>query len=223
MSTMKDQPAGAGAGAGATDVDAKLEAVVIPVADVDRAKDFYGGLGWRLDADIAAGAFRVVQYTPPGSPCSVQFGVGLTTAAPGTAENMYMVVSDVEAAREQFIARGATVSEAFHPGEPGAQFRADATGRVSGRDPGGTYVNFATFSDPDGNRWLFQEVTNRLPGRIDTGITSYGSAMELANALRRAEAAHGEHEKRTGERDEDWASWYAAYMAAEESGAELPT
>lgn len=226
MSTTKDQPVGAsaGAGAGATDVDAKLEAVVIPVADVDRAKDFYGGLGWRLDADIAAGdAFRVVQYTPPGSPCSVQFGVGLTTAAPGTAENMYLVVSDVEAAREQFIARGANVSEAFHPGEPGAQFRADATGRVSGRDPGGTYVNFATFSDPDGNRWLFQEVTNRLPGRIDTGITSYGSAIELANALRRAEAAHVEHEKRTGEHDEDWASWFAAYMAAEESGAELPT
>ncbi len=209
-----------------TDVDLKLEVFVIPVADVDRSKAFYRRLGWRLDADFAFdNGVKVVQFTPPGSPASVQFGTGMTAAAPGSAENLYLVVGDIEAAREQLVARGAPVSEVFHPGAPGGQFQPEGgSGRVSGPDPDhGTYRSFATFTDPDGNRWLLQEITNRLPGRIDTAETAYASIADLANAMRRAEAAHGEHERRTGERDADWPTWYATYMAAEQSGAELPT
>ena len=205
-------------------VDMKLEVVVIPVTDVDRAKNFYAGLGWRLDADFPFdNGFRVVQFTPPGAPCSVQFGSNITTAAPGSAQGLYLVVSDIQAAVDELEARGAKPSEVFHPGAPGAQFRPDGGGRVSGRaDDGASYGSFATFSDPDGNGWLLQEVTTRLPGRVDRAETAFASPRDLASALRRAETAHGQHEKRTGERDANWPDWYAAYMVAEQSGKELP-
>jgi catechol 2,3-dioxygenase-like lactoylglutathione lyase family enzyme len=207
-------------------VDLLLEAVVVPVADVDRAKSFYQALGWRLDADFPFdNGFRVVQLTPPGSPCSVQFGTRITAAEPGTAEGLYLVVSDVDAAREELRARGADVSDVFHPASPGAQFRADASGRAAGpADDRASYSTFATFEDPDGNRWLLQEVTTRLPGRVDAANTSYGSAPDLAQALRRAAAAHGEHEKRHGGAyDENWPDWYAEYMVADLAGTELPS
>jgi predicted enzyme related to lactoylglutathione lyase len=204
-------------------VDLKLEVVV---ADVDRSKAFYGGLGWRLDADFPFdNGFRVVQYTPPGSGCSVQFGSRMTSAEPGTATGMYLVVSEIEAAREDLAVHGADVSEVFHAGTPGAQFQTDDTsGRVNGpASDHASYSSFATFSDPDGNTWLLQEITTRLPGRVDAAETAYASTADLADALRRAEAAHGEHERRTGERDENWPDWYAAYMVAEQAGGQLPT
>ena len=203
----------------------KFEAVVIPVTDVDRAKDFYRHLGWRLDADFAFdNGFRVVQLTPPGSPCSVQFGTNITSAPPGSAQGLYLVVSDIQAARDEVAAQGVQVSEVFHPGEPGAQFQPDGMdSRLAGPAPEHTtYGSFATFSDPDGNGWLLQEVTTRLPGRIDAE-TSFASVSDLEAGLRRAAAAHGEHEKRTGEYDENWPEWYAAYMVAEQAGEELPT
>jgi predicted enzyme related to lactoylglutathione lyase len=202
--------------------DLKLEAVVIPVTDVDRAKEFYAGLDWRLDADFAFdNGFRVVQFTPPGSPTSVQFGTRITTAQPGSAQGLYLVVTDIEAARARLLDRGVKISEVFHLGEPGAQFNAD--GRLPGRaDDGASYGSFATFTDPDGNGWLVQEVTTRLPGRVDPAETTYASADDLESALRRAAAAHGEHEARTGQADENWPAWYAAYMVAERTGAELP-
>jgi catechol 2,3-dioxygenase-like lactoylglutathione lyase family enzyme len=206
--------------------DLKLEAVVIPVSDVDRAKEFYSGLGWRLDADFRFdNGFRVVQFTPPGSGCSIQFGTKITSAAPGSAQGLYLIVSDIEAACNQLVARGAKVSDAFHAGTPGAQFQPDGTsGRVSGPAPShATYSSFATFSDPDGNGWLLQEITTRLPGRVDPAATSFGSASDLASAMRRAEAAHGEHEKRTGQHDANWSDWYASYMVAEQAGTDLPT
>lgn len=205
-------------------VDLKLEAVVIPVSDVDRAKDFYSGLGWRLDADFPFdNGFRVVQFTPPGSGASVQFGTNITSAAPGSASGLYLVVTDLDAARDELLARGAKVSEVFHPGTPGAQFQPDGAGRVAGRaDEGASYRSFSTFEDPDGNTWLLQEITTRLPGRITAG-TSYASVDELMQALIRAATAHGEHEARNGGvRDEQWPQWYAAYMAAEQSGEDLP-
>ena len=205
--------------------DLKLEVVVIPVADADRAKKFYGSLGWRLDADFPFdNGFRVVQFTPPGSGCSIQFGTNITTAAPGSARGLYLVVSDILAARKELAARGVPVSEVFHPGTPGAQFQPDdASSRVPGPAPDhGTYRSFATFSDPDGNGWLLQEVTTRLPGRIDAAETAFASANDLASALRRAAAAHGEHEKRIGQADPNWPDWYAAYMVAEHAGAPLP-
>jgi catechol 2,3-dioxygenase-like lactoylglutathione lyase family enzyme len=207
-------------------VDLKLEVVVIPVADVERSKEFFGGLGWRLDADFPFdNGFRVVQYTPPGSGTSVQFGTKITSAAPGSAQGIYLIVTDIETARDQLVARGAKVSEVFHPGAPGAQFQTDSTdGRVSGPDPNhGTYGSFATFSDPDGNGWLLQEVTTRLPGRVDRAATSFASASDLAGAMRRASAAHGEHEKRIGAADPNWPDWYAEYMVAEQAGTELPS
>ena len=203
----------------------KIEALAIPVADAERAKRFYGKLGWRLDADFAFdNGFRVVQFTPPGSHCSVQFGTHITPAAPGSAHGLYLVVKDIEAARGELAARGVPIGAVFHAGAPGAQFQPESTGgRLSGPAPQhGSYSSFATFSDPDGNTWLLQEVTTRLPGRSDPGETSFASAADLASALRRAEAAHGEHEKRTGQRDEKWPEWYAAYLAAEQSGEELP-
>src|SRR5690349_11572797 len=206
--------------------DLKLEAVVIPVTDVDRAKSFYAGLGWRLDADFAFdNGFRVVQFTPPGSPASVQFGTEITTATPGTAQGLYLVVSDVEAARNDLVARGAEVSTVFHPGMPGAQFQPHSPeGRVTGRaDESSSYGSFATFADPDGNTWLLQEVTTRLPGRIDTAATTFASAYDLQQALIRAATAHGEHEARNGgQRDEEWPAWYATYMVAQQAGTELP-
>ena len=208
------------------DVDLKLEVVVIPVADADRSKEFYGGLGWRLDADFAFdNGFRVVQFTPPGSGCSVQFGAKITAAAPGSAQGLYLIVSDIEAARGQLAERGAAVSEVFHPGNPGAQFEpGGGAGRVSGPAPDRqSYSSFATFSDPDGNAWLLQEITTRLPGRVDAAETSYASAADLSAAMRQASVAHGEHEKRIGQADANWPDWYAAYMVAVQAGTELPT
>src|ERR1700677_1355854 len=166
-------------------IETKIEAFVVPVSDVDHAKQFYANLGWRLDADFAFdNGFRVVQFTPPGSDCSVQFGANITSAAPGSAQGLYLIVSDIEAARHELDARGAKVSEVFHAGTPGAQFQPDGTsGRVSGPAPDhGSYRSFATFRDPDGNGWLLQEITTRLPGRVDLTET----AFDLANALRRA-------------------------------------
>jgi catechol 2,3-dioxygenase-like lactoylglutathione lyase family enzyme len=193
-------------------VDMKLEVVVIPVSDVERATKFYSKLGWRQD--VTPPGSGVVQFTPHGSACSVQFGTTLTTAAPGSAQRTYLIVSDVAAARDAIIAAGIDVSEIFHFGPDGPD---------SGPDPEhGSYRSLATFSDPDGNTWLLQEITTRLPGRIDSDATSFGSASDLASALRRAEAAHGEHEKRTGQRDENWPDWYAEYMVREQSGRELP-
>ncbi len=199
-------------------VDTKLEVVAIPVSDVDRAKRFYTDLGWRLDADFVVGdAFRVLQFTPPGSPCSIHFGTGVTSAKPGSAQGLYLVVSDMQAARAELIRRGAAVSEIFHRAGPGQP-------ALSGPDPEHrSYFTYATFSDPDGNEWLLQEVTVRFPGRVDEGATRYASVPDLATAMRRASAAHGEHEKRTGERDEDWPDWYAAYMVAEQAGTPLPS
>jgi catechol 2,3-dioxygenase-like lactoylglutathione lyase family enzyme len=207
-------------------VDLKLEAVVIPVSDVDRSKDFYTGLGWRLDADFPFdNGFRVVQVTPPGSGCSVQFGSNMTSAPIGSAQGLYLIVSDIDAARDELGAHGVKVSEPFHPGVPGAQFQPeDTSDRVN--EPAAnhqSYSTFATFSDPDGNRWLLQQVTTRLPGRVDAAETVFASTADLANALRRAAAAHGEHEQRTGERDENWPDWYAAYVSAEQAGADLPS
>ena len=226
MLRNEDAGARAAAGAGVRDVEMKVEVIVIPVADADRAKQFYTGLGWRLDADFAFdNGFRVVQFTPPGSACSVQFGTHITSAAPGSAQGLYLVVPDIETARRELAARGATVSAVFHDRSPGAQFGQEgADGRLSGPAPDhASYGSFATFSDPDGNGWLLQEVTTRLPGRVDGPTTAYASAADLAAALRRAAAAHGEHEQRIGHRDEGWPDWYAAYMVAEQAGAELPT
>jgi catechol 2,3-dioxygenase-like lactoylglutathione lyase family enzyme len=208
-------------------VDLKLEAVIIPVSDVDRAKKFYGSLGWRLDADFPFdNGFRVIQFTPPGSECSIQFGTKVTSAAPGSAKGLYLIVSDIAAAHDELAALGVKVSEVFHAKTPGAQFQPDdKSGRVSGPAPDhASYRSFVTFSDPDGNGWLLQEVTTRLPGRIDDAKTTFASAADLASAFRRAEAAHGEHEKRTGgQRDLNWPEWYAAYMIAEQAGKPLPT
>jgi catechol 2,3-dioxygenase-like lactoylglutathione lyase family enzyme len=206
--------------------DLKLEAVVIPVSDVDRAKAFYASLGWREDADFAFdNGFRVVQFNAPGSPASVQFGTNITSAEPGSAQGLYLVVSDIQAARDGIAAHGVEISEVFHPVEPGAQFvPGSGSGRVSGRDEvGSSYGSFATFADPDGNTWLLQEVTTRLPGRIDSSATSFASVHDLEQALVRAATAHGEHEARNGgEYDEQWPAWYATYMVAERSGNELP-
>ena len=197
-------------------MDMKLEVVVIGVSDVDRAKRFYAELGWRLDADIARGPFRLVQFTPPGSSCSIQFGTGITSSAAVCAQSVYLVVSDIEAARSELIAHGVDVSEVFHRGGP--------TGRLSGPDPTHkSYASFVSFTDPDGNSWLVQEVTVRSPGRVNVDVTQFTTSLELAGALRRAEAAHGEHEKRTGQHDANWADWYAEYIAREQAGGELPT
>jgi catechol 2,3-dioxygenase-like lactoylglutathione lyase family enzyme len=203
-------------------VDLKLEVVVIPVSDVDRAKEFYERLGWRLDADFPFdNGFRVVEFTPPGSACSLQFGTNMTPAAPGSAQGLYLVVSDIEAAHNELIGRGVEVSDVFYPGTPGAQFQTnDMSGRISGHAPDhASYSSFATFSDPDGNSWLLQEVRTRLPGRIDAAVTSFASVDDLRQALLRAATAHGEHEKRTGQHDENWPDWYAAYMVREQAGA----
>ena len=199
--------------------DMKLEIVVIPVSDVDRAKRFYSNLGWRLDANFAKGdEFRVLQFTPPGSSCSIIFGKGITSAVPGSAQGLYLIVSDIEAARAELVDRGVEVSELFH--DAGGVFHhAGREGRLSG--PGAarrSYASFASFNDPDGNGWLFQEVTVRLPGRVDASDTRFTSPTELAGALRRAAAAHGEHEKRTGQQDANWPEWYAEYIVREQAG-----
>ncbi len=203
-------------------MDLKLEVVQVPVSDVDRARDFYVAAGFRLDADFPVGDdFRVVQLTPPGSDASIIIGDGVTTAQAGSTEGLQLVVSDIEAARAELIDRGVEVSEVFH--DVGGVFHHGGTeGRVSGPAPEhGSYGSFASFSDPDGNGWVLQEVTTRLPGRV-TGPTTYGSAGDLADALRRAASAHGQHEARTGEADENWPAWYAEYMVREQAGEELP-
>jgi catechol 2,3-dioxygenase-like lactoylglutathione lyase family enzyme len=207
--------------------DMKFEIVVIPVSDADRSKEFYAKLGWRLDADYDDGkGFRVIQFTPPGSGCSVIFGKNVTAAAPGSAQGLYLIVSDLQAARKALLDRGVQIGEVFH--NEGVYAGSDETYlfgsvRVNGPDPEHrSYRSFASFKDPDGNGWLFQEITARLPGRIDPATTTFASANDLANAMRRAEAAHGEHEKRTGVRDANWADWYAKYMVAEQAGTELP-
>lgn len=184
---------------------------MLPVGDVDRAKNFYQALGWREDADFSTSAeFRVVQLTPPGSSCSVIFGAGVSSAAPGSADGLQLVVDDIEAAREELAARGAPISEVFH--DAGGVFHhAGTTGRVAGPAPDNqTYGSWASFSDPDGNTWYVQEVTTRLPGRVTSA--AYDSVADLAEALRRAAAAHGKHEEETGQADANWPDWYAQYM-----------
>jgi catechol 2,3-dioxygenase-like lactoylglutathione lyase family enzyme len=201
-------------------VDMALETAVIAVTDIDAAKAFYEGLGWRLDADLGSGDFRIVQFNPPGSDCSIQFGAGLTSAAPGSAVNL-LVVSDIEAAHADLVAHGID-ADVFHD-STGGYNRFTESVRAKGPDPEGrTYASFAEFRDPDGNVWQLQEITSRLPGRIDATSATFSSVDGLARALKRAETAHGEHEKRTGERDEDWPAWYAAFMLAEQTGAEPP-
>jgi catechol 2,3-dioxygenase-like lactoylglutathione lyase family enzyme len=205
MTTVKE--------AGLATIDMKLEVIVIPVSDAERAQEFYRRLGWRQD--VTPPGSGVFQFTPHGSECSVQFGKNLTSAAPGSAQSTYLIVSDIETARDKLVAAGIEVSELFHLGPNGPAPGADSERR--------SYFSLASFSDPDGNSWLLQEITNRLPGRVDTGVTSFGSVSDLSSALRRAEAAHGEHEKRTGgQRDANWPDWYARYMAAEQTGEELP-
>jgi catechol 2,3-dioxygenase-like lactoylglutathione lyase family enzyme len=195
-------------------VDTKLEVVVIPVSDVDRSKRFYGSLGWRLDADFAYdNGFRIVQFTPPASGCSVQFGTNITSAASGSAQGLYLIVAEIEAARDELLARGAEISEVFHAGTPGAQFqRDDTSGRLSGpATDRASYSTFASFSDPDGNGWLLQEVKTRLPGR--------GLSMDVATLtelLREAEKRHGEYEATAPKHH--WSGWYAAYIVARERG-----
>jgi catechol 2,3-dioxygenase-like lactoylglutathione lyase family enzyme len=210
-------------------VDMKLEVIVIPVSDIDRAKQFYSQLGWRHDAEFVDGDdFRILQFTPPGSGASVIFGKVVTAAAPGSAQGLYLVVSDIEAARKELLDRGVAVSEVFHAGDkhtgPDEPYLF-GTVRVSGPDPQrGTYRSYVSFKDPDGNGWLLQEVTARLPGRVDPNQTTFASVTDLAGAFRRAEAAHGEYEKRVlaGVRDASWADWYAEYIAAEQAGKPLP-
>jgi catechol 2,3-dioxygenase-like lactoylglutathione lyase family enzyme len=198
-------------------IDMKAEVIVIAVTDVERAKRFYGSLGWRLDADFPAGdSFRVVQFTPPGSPCSIHFGVGVTAAAAGSS-CVYLVVTDIVKAHAELVAHSVQVSEVSHRvalGKP----------NVAGPHPQRqSYASFATFNDPDGNTWVLQEVTARLPGRVDSSDTTYSSSGELEAALSRAATAHGEHEKRTGgQRDEAWPRWYADYMVSEQGGKPLP-
>ena len=199
-------------------VDMKLEVVAIPVSDVERSKSFYSKLGWRLDADFAVGDhFRVVQFTPPGSPASIHFGKGASSAAPGSAQGLFLVVSDIEGSRAELVSRGVDVGEIFHVAGPGQP-------HISGRDPERrSYFSYAAFKDPDGNSWLLQEVTARFPGRVNATETTFASAADLASALRRAGAAHGEHEKRVGGRhDQTWPDWYAEYMVAEQAGKTLP-
>jgi catechol 2,3-dioxygenase-like lactoylglutathione lyase family enzyme len=204
-------------------MDMKLEVVVVPVSDVDRAKDFYKGLGWRLDADIATDEqFRVVQVTPPGSPTSVIFGTHVTDQAPGTAQGLHLIVSDIEAAHAELARQGAEPSDVFH--DAGGIFHHGGTdARVAGPDPERrSYGSFLSFEDPDGNGWLLQEITTRLPGRIDPAATSFSSATDLAGALRRAANAYGEHEKHAAADEQDWADWYADYVVSEQAGVELP-
>ncbi|MEV0143774.1 MULTISPECIES: VOC family protein [unclassified Nonomuraea] len=202
----------------------KLEVVVVPVADVDRAKDFYTALGWRLDADVATGEdFRVVQVTPPGSPASVIFGTSVTSQTPGSAQGLHLIVNDIAAAHDELKRLGADPSQVFH--DAGGVFHhAGTDARVPGPDPRRTsYGSYLSFSDPDGNGWVLQEVTTRLPGRLDPSVTTFASTADVAAALRRAAAAHGEHEARTGAEDPNWPDWYADYMVREQAGTELPS
>ena len=203
----KDAPVG--------QVDMKLEVITLPVANLDRAKEFYGGLGWRLDADFSHDGDRAIQFTPPGSPCSIHLAANGT---PGSAQGLFLIVADIQGARDELVRRGVEVSEIFHYAAGPGPFG----GRVGGFAPDHlSYGSYATFNDPDGNGWLLQEITTRFPGRV-AGDTTYASVADLSEALRRAEAAHGQHEARTGERDANWPDWYAEYMVREQSGEELP-
>ncbi|HTZ27579.1 MAG TPA: VOC family protein [Streptosporangiaceae bacterium] len=226
MSTTDDRSGNRSGMPGTGSADMRLEVLIIPVSDADRAKDFYARLGWRLDADLAGDGFRLIQFTPPGSGCSVQFGTALTQAAPGSSEGTLLVVSDVQAVHDDLVRRGIEVGGVFHCARGGVCRIRDGDGvweRVAGPAPHrASYGSFATLSDPDGNSWVFQEVTTRLPGRVDAAETAFASVADLANAMRRASAAHGEHEKRIGAADPDWPDWYAAYMMAEQAGMELP-
>jgi catechol 2,3-dioxygenase-like lactoylglutathione lyase family enzyme len=212
-------------GSSTASVDMKLEVLIIPVSDAGRAKDFYASLGWRLDADLTGDGFRLIQFTPPGSGCSIQFGTNLTPAAPGSFQGTLLIVSDVQAVHDDLVSRGIGVGGVFHCARGGVCRVRDGDGvweRVSGPAPNrASYGSFATLSDPDGNSWVFQEVTTRHPG-VGAAETAFTSVADLANAMRRAEAAHGEHEKRIGAADPDWPDWYAAYMVAEQAGTELP-
>ena len=209
----KQQKSDAGVGR----VDLKFEVAIVPVSDVNRAKDFYTKLGWRLDDDLFVGDdFRVVQMTPPGSASSISFGKGVTSAAPGSFRGG-LIVSDIEAAHKELVSMGVNASEVFH----GSPF--SPAGRISGPDPERqSYRSYVAFEDPDGNAWIVQEVTRRAPGRIDPATTTFASASDLASAIRRAAAAHGKQEKSNGQRDANWPDWYAKYMAAEQAGTELP-
>jgi catechol 2,3-dioxygenase-like lactoylglutathione lyase family enzyme len=225
--TITEERGKSATGAKARTLDMKFEIVVIPVSDVDRAKTFYANLGWRLDADFASGDdYRVIQFTPPGSGCSVIFGKNVTAAKPGSAQGLYLIVSDIAAARSELLGRGVKVSDVFHAGDSFAgpdEPYLFGSGRLDGEDPEHrSYRSFASFSDPDGNGWLFQEITARLPGRVD-GPTTFASPSDLAAALKRAAAAHGAHEQRTGQHDADWFTWYAEYMVREQAGEPLPT
>jgi len=213
MSTNEVRSNDAARNAGVAGIDMKLEVVVIPVSDVERSKEFYGKIGWRLDIDRSGEDFRLVQFTPPGSCCSVHFGKNVTSAAPGSAK-AFLIVTDIVAARNHLVAADVEVGEFFHDGPEG---------RGSGLHPARlSRRSRALFSDPDGNGWHLQEITAPDPLRVAPGATSFGSASDLASALRRPEAAHGVHEKRIGQRDANWPDWYAAYMVAEQSGKELP-
>jgi catechol 2,3-dioxygenase-like lactoylglutathione lyase family enzyme len=228
MSTTQDRSSEASGTESAGRAAMNLEVLVIPVSDADRAKDFYGSLGWRLDADRGGAEFRLIQLTPPGSACSVQFGTNLTPAEPGSAQALLLTVTDIEATRDDLVRRGVEISEVFHCATGTACRFQDGDGpfqRVSGPASDHTsYSSFASFSDPDGNGWLLQEVTARLPGRIDPAAgTAYASAADLASAMTRAAFAHGEHEKRIGAADPNWPAWYAEYMVAEQAGTEPPT
>jgi catechol 2,3-dioxygenase-like lactoylglutathione lyase family enzyme len=208
-------------------MDMKLEIVVIPVADVERAKQFYAGLNWRLDADFAfPDGFRVIQFTPPGSGASIIFGTNVTAAAPGSAKGLYLAVSDIGAARQELLDCGVKVSEVFHGGDNVHKGVDEphlfGSVRVSGPDPDRrSYFSLASFSDPDGNGWMLQEITSRLPGRVDSDITAFTSSTEIAGALRRASVAHGEHEKKIGRHDVNWPEWYAEYIVAEQAGKQM--
>ncbi len=206
-----------------TGVDMKLEVVVLPVADAERSLQFYQRLGWRLDVDRVTAERRTVHFTPPGSSCSILFGTNVTPSAPGTAQLRHLVVADIEAAQAELVAKGVETSGVFHDARGGFN-RFDLDQRASGPDPARrSYASYLTFDDPDGNSWVLQEVTARLPGRVDADETSFASVADLAGALRRAAAAHGEHERRIGRPDPNWPDWYAAYMVAEQAGEKPPS
>jgi catechol 2,3-dioxygenase-like lactoylglutathione lyase family enzyme len=217
--------AGQSSNASAQIVEMPFEVLVLPVSDVGRAKEFYASLGWRLDADRATDEFRLVQFTPPGSACSIQFGTNISTSPPGSAQGLILTVSDIQAARDALVSRGAEVSDVFHCAT-GTVCRFREGDGVFERAPGpepdhASYSSFVSLSDPDGNGWLLQEVTVRLPGRVDADHATFTSSTELASALRRAAAAHGEHEQRTGQQDANWPDWYAEYIVREQAGKEL--
>jgi predicted enzyme related to lactoylglutathione lyase len=204
--------------------DMKVEIIVIPVSNVDRAKGFYAALGWRLDADISASKqYRVVQFTPPGSACSIIFGSGVTPTAPGSVQGLYLIVSNIEVARADLLDRGVKVSEPFYD-VSGLFHHLNGEGIVTGLQPQRkSYGTYASFSDPDGNGWFLQEITARLPGRVSSSDVGFTSSTELASALRRASAAHEEHQRRIGRQDANWPDWYAEYIFSEQTGKPLPS